>query len=329
MKKIISKRRACCQGARTSTGMNETSGNGTNPLCRTLLPNTIGRLSQTIIGYTGILFVLFNVMSNVLLIFALHKSKQLRTFSNKIILLMSISDLSFGIFVLPVLAMFWITGKQRNCLELKTVEILTVFFGYVTCFTIICISVDRYLHVTKPARYQTLMNSRRRTVSVVLCLVTGFLTAVICAVVASFYQQLIMGIVNIILITIFLILNIKSHKTLERHQKNMVVRFQPAKQLNINDTNHTREKLAAVKTIRSILSMFLICYCPYNIASVMWTYHRFETESAPGVVLDTFYEWSCILMFSGTFLNSLIIIRGNSKCRKFVLSLLCKISVDN
>ena len=148
--------------------MNETSGNGTKPLCRTLLPNTIGRLSQIIIGFTGILFVLLNVMSNVLLIFALHKSKQLRTFSNKIILVMSVSDLSFGIFVLPVLAMFWITGKQRNCLQLKAIEILTVLFGYVTVFTIICISVDRYLHVTKPARYQLIMNFRRRTASVII-----------------------------------------------------------------------------------------------------------------------------------------------------------------
>ena len=138
-----------------------------------------------------------------------------------------------------------------------------------------------------------------------------------------------MGIGNIILITIFLILNTKSLKTLERHQEKVVVRFQPGKQLNINDTIHQREKLAAVKTIRSILSMFLICYCPYNIAFVIWTYHRFETKSAPGVVLDTFYEWSCLLMFSGTFINSFIIFQGNSKCHKLVLSLLCKINVNH
>ncbi|XP_065066345.1 5-hydroxytryptamine receptor 4-like [Rhopilema esculentum] len=292
--------------------------------CLSLVPNNPGNPYTTIAGAIMIIFAFFNILSNSLLIFALYKSKQLRTFSNKFILIMTVSDLCLGMFAKPILGAFWISSRQRNCLELKSVEFTVIFLGYISFFMIITISLDRYLHVAKPIRYQTMMNTNRMTLLVVSCLISGLVAATITVIWESFYRQLTIVIFNFSLKTVFLILNTKTLKTLERHQENAVFRFQPG---NRKDTSNFRtERLAAVKTICLVLGLFLICYIPYDVSSVFWTYRKFNRNSAPGVLLDTIYIWSSVIAASVSFLNSLIFIHGNTKCRRVVGSLLFKSS---
>ncbi|XP_065065793.1 G-protein coupled receptor 26-like [Rhopilema esculentum] len=299
--------------------------NGVMSRCLSLVPNNPENPSTIIAGTVLIVFAFFNILSNSLLIFALYKSKQNRTFSNKYILIMTLSYLCFGIFAQLVTGAFWISSRQRNCLELKSVEFTVTFLGYISFFMIITISIDRYLHVTKPIRYQAMMNTNRMTLLVVSCFISGFVAATITLVWESFYRQLTIVIFNSILQTVFLILNAKTLKILERHQRNAIFRFQPGDRQKM--PNSQNERLAAVKTIRLVLGLFLINYTPYNISSVFWAYHEFKKSSAPGVVLDTIYKWSCVIAASVSFLNSLIFIRGNTKCRRVLRLLFCKSTV--
>ncbi|XP_065066127.1 uncharacterized protein LOC135692038 [Rhopilema esculentum] len=154
-------------------------GNGVVSRCLSLVPNNPENPNTTIAGAIMIIFAFYNILSNSLLIFALYKSKQLRTFSNKFILIMTVSDLCLGIFAQPVLGAFWISSRQRNCLELKSVEFTVTFLGYISFFMIITISIDRYLHVAKPIQYQTMMNNNRMTLLVVSCFISGLVAATI------------------------------------------------------------------------------------------------------------------------------------------------------
>ncbi|XP_065065710.1 alpha-1A adrenergic receptor-like [Rhopilema esculentum] len=292
--------------------------------CLSLVPNNPGNPYTTIAGAIMIILAFFNILSNSLLIFALHKSKQLRTFSNKFILTMTVSDLCFGIFAQPVLGAFWISSRQRKCLELKSVEFVVTFLVCISVLMILLISLDRYLHITKPTRYQAMMNTNRMILLVVSCLISGFVAATISVVWESFYRQLTIVIFNFMFMTVFLILNTKTIKFLERHHKNAVFRFQPGNRKEM--PNFRTERLAAVKTIRLVLGLFLVCYTPSNISSVFWTYHDFKRNSAPGVLLDTIYKWTFVIANSVSFLNSMIFIRGNTKCRRVVRSLLYKSS---
>ncbi|XP_065065794.1 histamine H2 receptor-like [Rhopilema esculentum] len=290
--------------------------------CLSLAPNNLENPNTTIAGAIMIIFAFVNILSNSLLIFALYKSKQHRTFSNKFILIMTLSDLCFGIFAQPVTGAFWISSRQRNCLEVKSIHFMVIFLGCISVLMILLISVDRYLHVTKPIRYQTMMNTNRMILLVVSCFISGFIAATISVVWESFYRKLTILIFNFVLKTVFLILNTKTLKTLERHQRNAIFRFQPGSRNEM--PNSQNERLAAVKTIRLVLGLFLICYTPYNIASVFWTHHGFKKSSAAGVLLETTYIWSGVIAASVSFLNSLIFIRGNIKCRRVVRSLFCK-----
>ncbi|XP_065066163.1 histamine H2 receptor-like [Rhopilema esculentum] len=299
-------------------------GNEVVSRCLSLVPNNPENPNTTIAGAILIIFAFFNILSNSLLIFALYKSKQLRTFSNKFILIMTVSDFCLGIFAQSVTGAFWISSRQRNCLELKSFHFMVIFLGYISVLMILLISVDRYLHVTKPIRYQTMMNNNRMTLLVVSCFISGLIAATISVVWESFYRQLTIVIFNFMLMTVFLILNTRTLKTLERHHKNAVFRFQPGNRKEV--LNFRTERLAAVKTIRLVLGLFLIGYTPYNICSVFWAYHGFKRNSAAGVLLETTYIWSSVIAASISFLNSLIFMHGNTKCRRVVRSLFCKSS---
>ncbi|XP_065065712.1 alpha-1A adrenergic receptor-like [Rhopilema esculentum] len=290
--------------------------------CLSLVPNNPGNPYTTIAGAIMIIFAFFNILSNSLLIFALYKSKQLRTFSNKFILMMTVSDLCLGILTQPVLGAFWISSRQRNCLELKSVEFTVIFLVYISVLMILLNSVDRYLHITKPIRYQAMMNTNRMILLVVSCFISGLIAATISVIWESFYRQLTIVIFNFMLMTVFIILNTRTLKTLERHHKNAVFRFQPGNRKEL--PNFRTERLAAVKTIRLVLGLFLVCYTPSNISSAFWAYHEFEKISAAGVLLDTIYIWTFVIANSVSFLNSMIFIRGNTKCRRVVKSLFCE-----
>ncbi|XP_065065791.1 histamine H2 receptor-like [Rhopilema esculentum] len=301
--------------------------NGTAHLCLSLAPNNLGEQSAIITGAIIILFAFFNILSNSLLIFALYKSKQLRTFSNKFILIMTVSDLCLGVFTQPVTAAIWISSRQRNCLELKSVEFMVIFLGYISALMILLISVDRYLHVTKPARYRMLVNAFRMKLSVVLSAVLAFCFALIFVINTSFYQHTFLTIVNNFMMLCFAILNTKTLKSLERHEKNTVLRLKQDKSGQEASCHHKTAQLTAIKTIRWVMAAFFIFYLPYNIVSIVWTYFRFQLKVEPGMTLNALYQWTYLILFSGTFINSWIIIRGNTKCRRVILSILQNKSV--
>ena len=117
-------------------------------------------------------------------------------------------------------------------------------------------------------------------------------------------------------------LSLKNIKNLKRHHKNAVFRFQPGNRKEM--PNSQNERPAAVRTIRLVLGVFLICYFPYSISSVFWAYHELKRSSAAGVLLEIIYTWSGVIAASVSFLNSLIFIRGNTKCRRVVRSLFGK-----
>lgn len=102
------------------------------------------------------------ILGNVLVILAVFASAKLRTVTNFIIMSLAVADLLVGIAVLPYSI---------------TLEVLEVWiFGHIWCqiwlavdvwmctasiLNLVAISVDRYLAITRPVHYRSIMTSRR------------------------------------------------------------------------------------------------------------------------------------------------------------------------
>ena len=268
------------------------------PLCLTIFANSDGNLSTTLVGSITVLFALINISSNALLILAMYKSKQIRSYSSKFLLIMTLSDLCTGIFVMPGLGAFWIAGKQRSCLEVQIVEFLMMFFAYMSILMVVCISVDRYVHVTKQVRYQTCMNRFRFFLLLAACLGVGFVMAIISISFSSFYLVAAMVFFNLLHISCLIIFNTRTLRILERHQRTTVLRLQNGSQAINAMQSVPNDKLSAVRTIRLVLAAVLACHLPVNIAATAWTYFNFNLHIKPGFTLTTLYEWTMLKMFS-------------------------------
>ncbi|XP_065066211.1 5-hydroxytryptamine receptor 2A-like [Rhopilema esculentum] len=305
------------------------SENSEMTLCLTIFANSDGNLCTTLVGSITVLFAFINIASNALLIFAMYKSKQIRTHSNKFLLIMTISDLCTGIFVMPGLGIFWIAGKQRSCLEVQIMEFLMMFFAYMSILMIVCISVDRYFHVTKQVRYQAWMNRFRFSLIVAAFLGVGFVMAMLSISLSSFYLVVAMVIFKLLQVLCLIIFNTRTLRILERHQRTTVLRLQNGSQIANGMQIVPNEKLRAIRTIRLVLAAVLACYLPVNIATIAWTYFKFNLHIKPGFTLTVLYEWTKPIMFSVTFLNSLIIFQGNKKIRRTLSSIFRKDRVDH
>eukprot|EP00112_Aurelia_sp_Birch-Aquarium-sp1_P008260 Seg1905.2 transcript_id=Seg1905.2/GoldUCD/mRNA.D3Y31 product="hypothetical protein" protein_id=Seg1905.2/GoldUCD/D3Y31 len=84
----------------------------------------------------------------------------------------------------------------------------------------------------------------------------------------------------------------------------------------------TNKQLSATRTIQVLLACIFITYMPYNVTSIVWTYHRFLKKNVPAFELYIIYAWSCFLAMINSCGNAIIIIYFNSRSRRFVLSLI-------
>ena len=296
--------------------------NGTSSLCLSLVSNQAGRKSTTLIGCLMMLIFVCNIVANTLLAFALFKSKQLRTLSNKYIFVMIVVDMCLGISVILEAGVFSIAGSKRSCSHIKAVQFYGLFLEFFSCSMILCISTDRYLHVAKPFRYHAVKYVLQMNISLIAWLSCGLVVCAIYLIWPSFYLHLVYVLFIIFIMLAFLVINTKTLSILKRHQNNTVAHLQNESPLAESLNSIRSERLTAVKTIRLVLAAVFICYFPFNITSTILTYYNLKRKSDPGDTFKLLYSLSSAVMFSASFVNSLIIIHGNRKCRRIISSIL-------
>ncbi|KAH7642684.1 putative g-protein coupled receptor no9 [Dermatophagoides farinae] len=112
-----------------------------------------------------IILVLINIMvifGNILVILSVFASSKLRTVTNFFIVSLAVADFLVGIAVLPYSLTFeildtWIFGE----VWCQGWLVIDVWMCTASILNLCAISVDRYLAVTRPVRYRSLMTAKR------------------------------------------------------------------------------------------------------------------------------------------------------------------------
>ncbi|KAM7282845.1 putative G-protein coupled receptor No9 [Ixodes scapularis] len=127
---------------------------------------------------TFLILGLINVLvifGNLLVMVAVLCSTKLRTVTNYFVVSLAVADLSVGIIVLPysiVLEVLevWIFGHTWCQIWLA----VDVWLCTSSILNLCAISVDRYLAITRPVRYRSLMSSKRAKLLIVAVWVIAF-----------------------------------------------------------------------------------------------------------------------------------------------------------
>ena len=167
-----------------------------------------------------------SVALNSILLYALYKTGQLKTLSNKLIALMTSSDLCIGIIVLPALAVtIGMKKVSKNCLLDISVNYLATVFVIFSFLMLICISIDRYLHVTKLIRYNAYMNRFRMWTLIIMNFGIVNVVAIIGAIFHTFILQVIVTLINGPVIGFTIMIYVGMLKRLRNHQRRLQTRM--------------------------------------------------------------------------------------------------------
>lgn len=297
----------------------------------------------------------FTIAVNSILIYCLHKTGQLNSISNKFILAMSISDICSGMFAQPMIILKVSLRQKIQSCTLENCTLYIVFLlAFFSWFMLPLITIDRYLQITKLNRYREYMNLHRMRIAIFACFIMGNGVALRITLLKPFFiEQVIFNTFNFLIIVFLAILNARILKRLKAHVKTQnpvlradvvanssqedsekntssvsfeknenIVRVQAefGQQSNKKNTKDPRRHLTALKTIRRLIIAILLLYGPYQLAMICWTYFKFGKGENPTLGWNLFLYWANFTVMTNPTINAIIIINGNSKVRRMVLS---------
>uniref|UniRef100_A0A3Q0R5Q2 Histamine H2 receptor n=1 Tax=Amphilophus citrinellus TaxID=61819 RepID=A0A3Q0R5Q2_AMPCI len=125
-------------------------------------------LSKVMLGFILTLLILMTVGGNVLVCLAVCASRRLRCLTNCFIVSLAVTDLLLGLLVLPFSALLQLNDEwPLGAVFCNFYISMDVMLCTASILTLLAISVDRYLAVTMPLRYTSLVLPWRVAVAMV------------------------------------------------------------------------------------------------------------------------------------------------------------------
>lgn len=267
-----------------------------------------------------------SVILNVVLIVAMFKTGEIKSFTSHFVILMSLSDMGLGAVVLPMIFSMLTFDKLRtNCKYQKAVLFSVCLFAYTSFFMLMAIAMDRYFLITKLAKYKSVMTKFRFKIIVVVIMLASLSCAVVTSISYTFCLHMIFVSTIVVVIGTIYVLYAKLVRHIDR-RSNTVTRCNASTNERLVSRKSIRRKrdVSVVKTVKLLLAMIFVLYMPYNIISSVWSYYRFQVKQNPGNALNIAEFWSYVLIYLNCSANAVIYGHGNGKIRRYVKSIFCK-----
>ncbi|XP_078368958.1 beta-1 adrenergic receptor-like [Oculina patagonica] len=102
------------------------------------------------------------VIGNTVVLWLFYKNESLRTISNLFLASLCVADLSVGLVIDPTwIAIRFFTQPQRTDILMKVINMLWIHTTAATVFNLCCVSVDRFVAIRFPFRYQDIITKKR------------------------------------------------------------------------------------------------------------------------------------------------------------------------
>lgn len=113
---------------------------------------------------------------NFLVLWLFYKFESLRTISNRFIASLSVADFFVGLFISPV----WIVVRcfkqpQDTDVWAKILDILWIHTTATTTLNLCCVSVDRFIAIRFPFRYEVILTKKRCHFAIILAWIASSL----------------------------------------------------------------------------------------------------------------------------------------------------------
>ena len=256
---------------------------------------------------------------NILTIHAMRKTSSLPKPLKTLLLSLAVSDLGVGLLVQP-LHVAWMANPTY--FTITSLRIIAPLFVNASFFSVVAISVDRFLAIHLHLRYQELV-THKRVFAVVISI--WVLSTFFPLIIALRIPQDVEHVGNTVFAIIFGICFVcttfvycRIYLTARRHTNQIQALQVRTEELNGKMTNFVRQKKSAVSTFYVYLA-FLICCLPEYCASVAGKF------LAPSIALNGLQLYLGSLMLFNSSLNPVVYCWKMRHIRYAIMNMLRKI----
>ena len=272
------------------------------------------------------------IVLNILTLHAIRKTLSLPKPLKALFLSLAVSDLGVGLLAQPLNIALMIKQLQKNTEDSSFLstgiafETMTVIFGYSSFFTVVAISVDRFLAIHLHLRYQELV-THRRVVSVVIL---SWLLSVFLSLIGLTMRitgtdltklkvgiSIILGLCFISTTVIYCIIYVTVRRHTDLIQALQIQQVAEGGEMAKVVARHTK---TAVSTFY-VFVVFLVCYLPDYCTSVV----LMVSDSSESQFTDHLSLYTLTLMFLNSSLNPVIYCWKMKHIRQSIIAILLNI----
>lgn len=277
--------------------------------------------------------ILATIVGNSLICVSVKKFRHLRTNTNFILVSLALTDLSM-VVIMVLKAVTTVTGEwifgEWCC---RAVASVGLTLSFISILHLCCLSIDRYIAIQKPFRYEFIV-TRRRVITILL-LIWVFVTVTSSIPLADFefradtygcadpayekkgpFSPYIFFLVALFVITPFTIIcfsNAVVFKTalaqvrqLSRVEKNLrestadICETEETQQTKPTESHCLKREIKCARTFALVVGIFLLCYTPFYVAG---TYRKVAgpAKVPSSVMLPTMW-----IAFANSFCNPIV-----------------------
>eukprot|EP00112_Aurelia_sp_Birch-Aquarium-sp1_P001619 Seg11744.1 transcript_id=Seg11744.1/GoldUCD/mRNA.D3Y31 product="5-hydroxytryptamine receptor 5A" protein_id=Seg11744.1/GoldUCD/D3Y31 len=297
--------------------------------CETLHPN------QNILSYANtytlavinILIGASNMVINSTIAYSIWRLKIHRSPSNRFILALSLSDCLVGVTVSPLIVILLLLRRQPFCMLEHFAQSLTFTVCQFTGIMVVIITLDRYLHMKHLTHYNSHMTQYRANILILLnvgsCLVTA--TSITLASIYGYifhFEVCLVTVYSVFVLAIF-VLYMKTFLDLKKRVNDMKsIRDVVLNRQTPVTQRRQKSEMIFAKGMIFVLTGTGLCYLPCFLAGTVWAYKKYVISHDPPAWLHSALFWACLLMYSNSTLNPIIMMTFNKRLRGQVFSLI-------
>ena len=260
------------------------------------------------------------VIGNAVVLWLFYKNQSLRTISNRFLASLCIADFLVGFVIDPIwIAIRFFTQPKRAGILKQVINLLWIHSTAATVFNLCCVSVDRFIAIRFPFRYQDIITKKRcYAVIIMVWLISLFLPfSRILVDNRTNIEQLwfsLTFITFVLPITVVVLCYFSIFKA-ARKQANSIKRQNLQHSNEMNAPVRALQNYKAIKTIGFVLGVFIVSWMPSLVVSVV-DYVTASDKCVDHRLAYVVWPWIEAIAFTSSAINPWIYCFRNGEFRE-------------
>ena len=249
----------------------------------------------------NILVLLFILLTNTLVLYGLFITNQTKSFTNRMFIIISISDLICGCTVIPLnLINIYLDEESKDCILMSNIEnSIYIILSFGSSINTCALAIDRFIFIRYPFKYKKIASKRR-----ILLLVVTLSYSVGFTIIASRKDENLFVISAISVVIFILVVSIVVNVQLVKYIKKQT---EEIRRLS-NTFVKTSYKQRATKTILMIITILVVTQLP-QVTILSYTF--ITNEERRTKISFIIFHWTRLLVLMNAGLNALVYISRN------------------